>query len=55
MNEDQQRAAIQSYWRQLSRPECFVFHKLITGSFRVGVSSKLVGKALAQHSGLSSV
>ena len=52
MNEDEQRAAIGGYWRELSRPECFVFHKLITGSFRVGVSLKLVGKALAQHSGI---
>jgi DNA ligase-1 len=37
-----------SYWNTLSREELFVFNKLITGSFRVGVSQQLVFKALAK-------
>jgi DNA ligase 1 len=35
-------------WRKLSRTELLVFNKLITGSFRVGVSAQLVYKALAK-------
>jgi DNA ligase 1 len=36
-------------WSQLSESERFVFNKLITGSFRVGVSQQLMVKALAKH------
>lgn len=35
-------------WRTFSPDELFVFNKLITGSFRVGVSAQLVFKALAR-------
>jgi DNA ligase-1 len=35
-------------WRTFSADELFVFNKLITGSFRVGVSQQLVFKALAK-------
>jgi DNA ligase-1 len=52
MEEEQQREAVLGYWQELSKPECFVFHKLITGGFRVGVSKKTVAKALAKHSGI---
>lgn len=36
------------FWNSFSREELFVFNKLITGSFRVGVSQQLVFKALAK-------
>jgi DNA ligase-1 len=36
-------------WGQLEDVERFVFNKLITGSFRVGVSQQLVVKALAKY------
>lgn len=36
------------FWNNFSREELFVFNKLITGSFRVGVSQQLVFKALAK-------
>jgi DNA ligase 1 len=36
-------------WNRLSRPECFIFNKLITGGFRVGVSEKIIIKALARR------
>ncbi len=39
---------IQATWMQLSTPERFVFNKLITGAFRVGVSQQLVIKALSK-------
>jgi DNA ligase-1 len=35
-------------WEQLNMEERFLFNKLITGGFRVGVSQKLVTKALAK-------
>ncbi|MBB6110441.1 DNA ligase-1 [Mucilaginibacter lappiensis] len=39
-------------WDMLDSQERFVFNKLLTGSFRVGVSQNLVIKALADISGL---
>jgi DNA ligase-1 len=36
-------------WQHLGEMERFVFNKLITGSFRVGVSQQLMVKALAKH------
>ena len=46
---DQQRA-ITTSWRELGGTERFVFNKLITGGFRVGVSQQLVVRALARAS-----
>jgi DNA ligase 1 len=37
-------------WRRLNESERFVFNKLITGGFRIGVSQQLMVKALAKHS-----
>ncbi len=37
-------------WQRLSEMERFVFNKLITGGFRIGVSQQLMVKALAKHS-----
>jgi len=47
--EEQRKNIIQEIWSQLSTAERFVFNKLITGSFRVGVSQQLVIKALAKN------
>ena len=47
-NEQQRKAYITNMWRQFGRQELFVFNKLITGGFRMGVSDKIVIKALAQ-------
>jgi DNA ligase-1 len=47
--EEQRKHIIQEIWMQLSTTERFVFNKLITGSFRVGVSQQLVIKALAKN------
>ncbi len=35
-------------WNQMNRDERFVFNKLITGSFRIGVSQKTIVNALAK-------
>jgi DNA ligase-1 len=39
-------------WRELDRPERYVWNKLITGNFRVGASARLVVRALARLSGV---
>jgi len=39
-------------WDQMTRTERFLFNKLITGGFRVGVSQKLMTRALGAHTGL---
>jgi DNA ligase-1 len=39
-------------WGQLNESERFVFNKLITGGFRIGVSQQLMVKALSKHAGV---
>ncbi|MCU0421786.1 MAG: ATP-dependent DNA ligase [Bacteroidia bacterium] len=39
-------------WKQFSKEERFVFNKLTSGSFRMGVATKLMVKALSKHTGL---
>ena len=51
--EHEQRAAIVATWRSLAGMERFVWNKLITGGFRVGVSQPLVIRALSRVSGLT--
>jgi DNA ligase 1 len=48
MPEQEQYARVMQYWLELSPSERFVWNKLITGAFRVGVSQLLVTRALAQ-------
>ena len=47
-----QRNAVVQAWRELSGAERFVWNKLLTGGFRVGVSRSLVVRALSQASGV---
>jgi len=51
-DESVQRAEVARAWRELDRRERYIWNKLITGSFRVGASAKLVVRALAETSGL---
>jgi DNA ligase-1 len=46
-SEEDQKKAIFQYWQGLNERERFIYNKLLTGAFRVGVSEKLVVKALA--------
>lgn len=50
--EAEQKAALLRYWAELDQHQRFVFNKLITGGFRVGVSALLVIRALAEFTGL---
>ena len=47
MPPEDQQALVAQTWRELSQPQCLVWHKLITGEFRVGVARTLVVRALA--------
>lgn len=46
--DEEKKAYLQRNWLSLSYYERFVFTKLITGSFRIGVSQKLMTKALSK-------
>ncbi|WP_424965706.1 ATP-dependent DNA ligase [Dinoroseobacter sp. S375] len=48
LEEPERRAFILSAWDSLPPTEAFVFNKLITGGFRMGVSTKLMTRALSQ-------
>jgi DNA ligase-1 len=51
-DETVQRDGLLRAWRELDRRERYVWNKLITGSFRVGASARLVVRALAEASGV---
>ena len=51
--EEAQKAAALAAWDALGTRQRFIWNKLITGEFRVGVSQLLVVRALAQASGLT--
>ncbi|MBT8232159.1 MAG: ATP-dependent DNA ligase [Bacteroidia bacterium] len=49
LEDDKKEIAIKKAWKELGRSERFLFNKLITGGFRMGVSQKTIVKALAQQ------
>jgi DNA ligase 1 len=53
LDEETQRIAVLAAWAGLEAKQRFIWNKLITGEFRVGVSQLLVVRALAKVSGLS--
>lgn len=52
LEEEEKREKVKWAWRQLNYAERFIFNKLITGGFRVGVSQKLMVRALAKYTGI---
>jgi DNA ligase 1 len=52
MTAEQQRKAVAQWWKSVAAGERFLLNKLLTGELRVGVSSGLVERALAQLLGL---
>jgi DNA ligase-1 len=50
-DEATRKDTVLSAWDQLNTTERFLFNKLITGGFRIGISQKLMTRALAQASG----
>lgn len=52
LDESARKARILDAWDRLDAIERFLFNKLITGGFRVGVSRKLMNRALARATGM---
>ena len=52
MEPEDQRREILSAWNRMDESQRFVWNKLITGGFRVGVSRRLVVRALERFSGV---
>ncbi len=52
MTEPDKRVSLETSWRAMDPAERFVWNKLITGAFRVGVSQNLVTRALAEVAGI---
>lgn len=52
LDEENKKRTILQSWTQLSQQERFVFNKIITGSFRIGVSQNLMVAALSQFTKL---
>lgn len=51
-DESIKRRFITDSWKQMDQNERFVFNKLITGAFRIGVSQKMMVNALAKFTSL---
>lgn len=49
LEDEEKKERIHEAWMGMSYTERFVFNKLITGAFRVGVSQKLMVRALAKY------
>lgn len=49
--EDTRKQTVLAAWDQLDATERFLFNKLLTGGFRIGISQKLMTRALAQATG----
>lgn len=52
LEEEQRRQRIISAWSGMDKAGRFVFNKLITGGFRMGISQKLMVRALSQFTGM---
>lgn len=50
-SDEEKKQFIINSWRQLGTSELFIFNKLISGNFRIGVSHKMLVNALARYSG----
>jgi len=50
--EGERKNWLMNSWLSMNQQERFVFNKILTGSFRIGVSQSLIVKALSEISGL---
>lgn len=51
-DDETRERSLNRFWDRLHGQELLVFHKLLTGGFRVGVGKKLVTRALAETCGM---
>ena len=52
LEEAEKKEKVLWAWNQLHQTERFIFNKLITGGWRMGVSQKLMTKALSQYTNI---
>ena len=52
LEEPERKALVRDAWDRLDATERFLFNKLLTGGFRVGVSAKLMTRALSKATGI---
>ncbi|WP_425052070.1 ATP-dependent DNA ligase [Psychromarinibacter sp. S121] len=52
LDEPERKALVRDAWDRLDATERFLFNKLLTGGFRVGVSAKLMTRALSKATGI---
>ena len=52
-DDDVKALFVTEAWAQMNRSEIFVFNKLMTGGFRIGVSQKLMVNAIAKTADIS--
>ncbi|TXF79454.1 ATP-dependent DNA ligase [Chryseobacterium sp.] len=52
LTDEEKKAYVLESWNGLNHLERFIFNKLIGGSFRIGVSKKLLINALSKYSGI---
>src|SRR5690606_18728330 len=50
-DEEAKKTYIINSWNSLNAAERFIFNKLISGNFRIGVSNKMLVNAIAKQSG----
>jgi DNA ligase-1 len=50
-DEEDRKAGITAAWNELDTTQRFLFNKLLTGGFRIGISQKLMTRALSQATG----
>ena len=48
LDDEEKKERVVAAWQQMTQPESFVFTKLMTSSFRIGVSQNLVTRAVAE-------
>ncbi len=53
LSDEEKQIRIMHAWKSFSKEERFVFNKLTSGNFRVGVSQKILVKALSKSSGIA--
>ena len=49
LKEDEKKMKIKEIWTELPKENLLIFNKILTGTFRVGVSIGLITKSIAKH------
>lgn len=53
-DETKRKEFVLSYWQKLDKNSCFVFNKLLTGGFRIGISKSILIKSISKAENIPS-